>query len=488
MMQIVRGLSLRRHDGRKRLSAIVVLLVLLGAEYFIILLVPGSILSAFQQQQQQPEDSEADLSPATKDKLRSLHRRLLERQNGGDDGSTFLGHSVRYQPSPRPDHHPLQSTVHCVGDNFRSDAWLYRSCQYRNLCFDAATQEFLLFPSPEELAVMELLQQFDRPGLVTISSIANDKELSLGSIQDPWSDRNTKWMPKLVTSPEQQKERLAQGYYELAPNSILFPIQLSSTELLLWNDIFAIYTVLSIFGMEDKKIVLFPVQQTEAASQLLVRLGPALGVVTHVHGSSATKLKQSQLVCAPYGAAGLGMIASTRQRTKATDAESQILTHAVSRGAVYRDFRKFLLNHMELGDFSEPSPDAVGIAIDSKGTQEQVMATLRSLGEFQIQSSTDENTESLDQQVTVAVTSKIFVAEMANPSATFIAATFLPEGAVLFVLDNDDKVEGNGVSERQQLRDLLDVMGHIRLHWLSSVDGIAPILRKESIRIGQVLS
>jgi hypothetical protein len=72
--------------------------------------------------------------------------------------------------------------IHCVGENYQPDSWMYRSCQFRNLCWDTETHEFLLFPSPEELALLEQLERLSRPDLVTISSISSSSSNGRGKV------------------------------------------------------------------------------------------------------------------------------------------------------------------------------------------------------------------------------------------------------------------------------------------------------------------
>ena len=51
-------------------------------------------------------------------------------------------------------------SVSCVGENYRPNAWMHRSCQFRHLCFHLKTKEFVLYQSREERAMEEALQEF----------------------------------------------------------------------------------------------------------------------------------------------------------------------------------------------------------------------------------------------------------------------------------------------------------------------------------------
>ena len=235
-----------------------------------------------------------------------------------------------------------------------------------------------------------------------------------------------------------------------------------------------------MFGLEGKDVALlpFPVNnQDETAAANLAKLGPALGLSGGYDLLKASDAK-SNLVCAKFGAAGIGMISQTRQRTNRSSNQEQILTHAVGRGALYRGFRTFLLNKLGISDVGKPSPNTVTIAIGELAIKEQVVAALQSSfsGKLQFQS-LDTNTLSIKERAQAASTSMIYIAHMANPSGVLIAATFLPQGSVFLVLEDDSK---GGSSDKRQVRDLLDVMGHFHLHWLQNLDGIANIIQKES--------
>lgn len=441
------------------------------------------------------------------------HRRLQQQREEDADApaaATFLGHSVTYHPAPPPDSSSataVASTVHCVGENYRPDAWMYRSCQFRNLCYDstASEGEFLLFASAEEVAVLEQLQRLPHPEFVTISSISSgEKGLSLGSIHDPSaasSNNRSKWYPTVVTDPAQQKELLAQGYYQLPSDTVLFPMQPSTTAVQVWDDVFAIYTVLSGFAWEDKKLALLvSVNENSAGdahdTSYWTQLGPALGISVSGDNNDGTTgstlalqtvgAKKSSLVCAKYAAAGLGMIAATRLTAEDLSPREQVLTHAVGRGGVYLGFRAFLLNKMDAGVFNEPSLDTVGLAIGTDAVREQVVAAFQNLGEFRTQS-LDPKTTDISQQAQFAATTKICIAEMADPSTVLIVATFLPPSSVFLVFETGQS-DGVNERERRHVRDLLELMGHFRLYWLRSANDIAKIIKKESDALGLTLS
>jgi hypothetical protein len=56
---------------------------------------------------------------------------------------------------------PLSSVVHCVGDNFLpNSAWMYRSCQYRNVCYNTQQKEFVVYPSSSQKDLGTVVQKW----------------------------------------------------------------------------------------------------------------------------------------------------------------------------------------------------------------------------------------------------------------------------------------------------------------------------------------
>ena len=74
------------------------------------------------------------------------------------DGN-FNGFDVHYRDPSAPSFVPLQSTVHCMGENFGARSWLHRSCSFRNLCFDLEKREFTLFRPDTERDLMASIEQ-----------------------------------------------------------------------------------------------------------------------------------------------------------------------------------------------------------------------------------------------------------------------------------------------------------------------------------------
>ena len=115
---------------------------------------------------------------------------------------TLNGYPIYYR-----DNQTVHSSVSCVGENYRPNAWMHRSCQFRHLCFHLKTKEFLLYQSPEERAQAEALKEF------AYASTSLNTSVAIGGINIK-RDVNKKitsmkWFPRIVQGS------LTEPYYEL---------------------------------------------------------------------------------------------------------------------------------------------------------------------------------------------------------------------------------------------------------------------------------
>lgn len=95
---------------------------------------------------------------------------------------------------------PLTSTIHCVGDTFTDKAWVHRSCEFTNICFDRTEKDFVLF-KPDNMEV-----PVHQDGGDISSSSSYDLSLSLGGVNPRWNfEKETtphmRWFPRISESP-----------------------------------------------------------------------------------------------------------------------------------------------------------------------------------------------------------------------------------------------------------------------------------------------
>ncbi|GAX24404.1 hypothetical protein FisN_4Lh539 [Fistulifera solaris] len=251
------------------------------------------------------------------------------------------------------DQFPLDSTVHCIGGTFgtfQQNDWLYRSCEFRNICFDLEAQEFVLFPSKEEQQLADLLK---RNPLVSLSTVSSPSlHVALGAVDPPdpsqLNDREKMQVHKknLAWFPLVRNTKVTKGYYELPESHILVPFQENhpmSPDSLVNKDFLSLFTLLYEFGLELKKPIYIrhgknlPLCDKECETLLKTHLRidaskPVLSGIDH---------RSSDLVCAKYGVAGLGMRMTGKGPVREKDG-SWLYTHTVGRHATKRVFQKYM--------------------------------------------------------------------------------------------------------------------------------------------------
>lgn len=347
---------------------------------------------------------------------------------------------------------------------------MYRSCQFRNLCLDTSTQEFLYFPSPEELALQDILDRMGNSDLITVNSIVGPahqaKKLSLGTIWAPAQENElSQWFPRVVADPAVQSDLLSNGFYQLPDNAVLFPVQPSKHA---WSDIFSIYTVLSIFGLDDKVSVLLSIPEVrDDAFPTWLFSGAGLQPTNFGDVRDAGSVARSNLVCAKYGVAGLGMMGSLRNSSGA------ILSHTIGRGAALYAFRAYMLKNLGVPDRLEVQSGATPPCTITLAYETAVGDDWPRRLRASLESSLSKKNDIVIRSVNVRGLDVKKLAQMATSSTVLIshqvterilaAATFLPRGAAFVVLDG----YGSGTKMRME-RDFLEAAGYFRIHWLAS--------------------
>jgi Glycosyltransferase 61 len=407
-------------------------------------------------------------------------------------------------------------------------------------------------------------QQQQQHHFVTISSLAlqNHTQVSLGSLsnllhwttnsQDDDDVNRFKWFPKVLP-----RSLLPSGYYQL-PNDVVWvpfmhapPSSSSNSTMkawnLVWNDWFSIFTLLSMFdllgtndnakdsGTKKPRLLLtrhvLQKEPLSAKSVLLEKFLPAMGI-HHPPLQFSTNLdyqfslfhdqqqqqQQSHLICARFGAAGLGMlsssaaaaeVASHRHHREGTPQGTLLqsdfykYTFNVGRGATLRAFGKFMASNLGIhidnndqsGDHGDSAiqhsftvPYRITIIIDSSAQQyskrdldhsKQMIARIQK--EFSaggsggsddvVIQSFDVQQLTLVEQVRIAAESVIFVSVHGAGS---VMAAFLSPGAALIIYDehHESGAERQGIRQQEQEQpartdwNLLSNAGYFRTDWL----------------------
>lgn len=115
------------------------------------------------------------------------------------------------------DRPPPTSRAHCIGDDGRDTAWLFRSCHYENLCFDLETKTHVVFPSERMLQLMNNNNTVSpkKTGSMLLSSIPTQIVISGGQSRNSLMKANHAWHP-VVRNPQDVK-----SYYQL-PDDVVW--------------------------------------------------------------------------------------------------------------------------------------------------------------------------------------------------------------------------------------------------------------------------
>jgi hypothetical protein len=352
-------------------------------------------------------------------------------------------------------------------------------------------------------------------------------QVALGGINPRWNvgqgfDRGSwkvRWEPQKRVSSHTTERHQQDYYYALPPDVVLLPFHSMAGHNvghLLWDDLYAIYTLLRIFGYENHKIL--PIRQVLKNATLYAncdirrnkRLGcrtnfakfwPVLGVNPDTFSTSKdiqlsipTTTTKPALVCSHVALVGTGLLTDHGLRDHGWDYLKKAPTkeaksgrdlallppHNLGRGRLFYDFRNFMLRNYYPNQESLTMdwPPQITFSLRSSRdwarrlnftTQMLVLESKLSSSSYKYSvASYDMRELSLTEQMRVAGTTSIFITTCGGGSMT---ATFLPRGATLIVyFDAHGGFDFETMTPNQQPArldwDLLNNAAHLRVHWL----------------------
>ena len=186
------------------------------------------------------------------------HNQWYQPKQQKPDG-TFNGYPIYYRRVSKlqsQSQSPLQSqsqsqsqsysSIHCIGQNYRETAWIHRSCHFRQFCFDTVERDFVIFQSPQDQKLQQLLtrsQQYSSFADLSSSLIMTNKgshiinsnstsktnhfyenhplAVAIGGINTKWTWSTgvprLRWFPRVVEGP------LSEDHYQLDPQVVWIP-------------------------------------------------------------------------------------------------------------------------------------------------------------------------------------------------------------------------------------------------------------------------
>ncbi len=422
---------------------------------------------------------------------RDGNRKEVAKPNGPPDGF-FNKHPVYYEKFEEGFH----SNSHCIGETFGKDAWKYRSCQFQNLCFDTQDQKFVLFTSPEQEELEKALSHADLNMFYAAASM--NTTLSVGGINPKWGDEHSllEWYPTLRHVDDLKSQG---GYYGLQTDKVLIPWHSLcgfNPGHLVWDDFLPLFTLLSSFDLVQKELVLIRYDLTLAmwascqrqwkkCQPILKKFLPLLGTEldrTSTQNDTVFEVieneKKSKYVCAPNGAAGLGMLTDHGTKLHGWMKTDYQYAKNVGRGGEMYQFRNWMINRL-LGDSYKPkhvskpkhrivisnaSSKTPGRIINFDNHAKYLEKQLGHKYDLDIQV-VRLHKLSIEEQVKLTAEASIFISVCGGGAVT---AMFLPKGASLLLYFTENPL---GMKKRNDTParldwDLLNNIGYIRVHWL----------------------
>ena len=410
------------------------------------------------------------------------------------------------------------SAAHCIGDNYQTDAWLGRSCQFSFLCFNTTSYSYVVFQSTAEAKLRQFLDT--NPFMRVTSTLTDAKNeyptVSLGGINIKWGKRG---FQRLEWFPTVQRNVSHLTYYELPPSVVMVPFHSmngANPGHLVWDDFMSIYNLLHMFDLlttgHRAELLLMryilPIQQgynrglwascdmndkkTHLCHKMIHKFIPLMvghnppyhWSTTHNFDFSVNNNQQppqSDLVCSKRGVAGLGVLTDHGvHKTHGWVPEDYNFTHNYGRGGLFRDFRNFAIRNLGLSPapISPQPPFHIVFSVNSSEIESR-MEDFRPQIELVKQLVPSANVEayqfkdlSLQEQMEIASRTAIFITVCGGGAVT---GMFLPPGASVILYYH----ERGGVRTTPKYFetgtpamldwDLYNSLTHLRVHWLPKV-------------------
>jgi len=287
------------------------------------------------------------------------------------------------------------------------------------------------------------------------------------------------------------------GYYALGNDKVLLPYHSLAgfnPGHLVWDDFLPIYTLLSIFGLVSKELVLMRMNveptmwascqtQYSKCAPIIEKFYPLLGTdIQKVSTQNDTQFeiqgeKKSKYICAPNGAAGMGMLTDHGLKLHGWIPEDYETMHNHGRGASVYAFRNWMMENIGIAPETKKihnAPYKIVFSTASSSQQNRNMTFEKHAQLLEEKLGSKYNIVvievvlsqmSLEDQIELVSGGSIFITVCGGGALT---AMFLPKGAALFAYFNEDDIYG---TPARLDWDLLNNMGYIRSHWLPTRPG-----------------
>jgi hypothetical protein len=444
------------------------------------------------------------------------HRRLLLESNTSTSiaspaNATFEGYTLTFQ-----DTSPQQTISHCVGENYQSKtSWMHRSCHFQFMCFDTASQEYVVFNDPQVEGLMQEHVE-DSHHLLDVSqsylqpSINKHNTVSIGGINLKWGMDDNFGINRLEWFPQIRTVQDYTAYWELPDNVVMIPFHSlngANPGHLVWDDFLPIWTLLTIFQLDQSNMELLMMryilqdgirglwascdykdENNEQCTKMQRKFLPLMVGLGSKYTDMPTnedfafrvpqdpKLTSTRLVCAKHGLAGIGSLTDHGvEKLHGWEARDYETTQNHGRGGMLYEFRNFMMENLHIPTrytheppfrivFSESSSSIGHRNFDFSKQKHLLQESFHS--SYVTVESYVFSELSLTEQVEIAGQTSIFITSCGGGAVT---SMFLPRGSsvVMFYLEYGGIVHGKESNQPARLDwDLFNNMSHLKVHWL----------------------
>jgi hypothetical protein len=420
---------------------------------------------------------------------------------------TFNGYPIHFRTKEA-----VETVSHCVGENYQEGvSWMHRSCEFSFFCFDTETKDYVVFQSPEEdriISQIEVQPFLDVSQSYLKLSKSRTNTVSLGGINLKWTMDKRTGIPRLEWSPEirtvHRKESVS--FYELPPSVVMIPYHSmngANPGHLVWDDFLPIYTLLTMFQLEDDADLLmmryvlkddkrglwascdWNEERKEACHKMQNKFLPLMMGANPIHELTTTESfsfapknggTRSNLICAKHGLAGIGALTDHGTNKlhgwEYTDYET---THNHGRGGMIYEFRNFMLQNLGLPIelehkppfrviFSENSSNAdyrnFDFSKQKKLLQQSFHPSYVSIKSIVF------SEVSLEEQLEIASQASILITACGGGAVT---SMFLPKGSsvVMYYVEDGGMANNKRTGKPARLDwDLFNNLAYLKVHWL----------------------
>eukprot|EP00977_Amphora_coffeiformis_P018468 scaffold6506_cov171-Amphora_coffeaeformis.AAC.16 len=369
-----------------------------------------------------------------------------------------------------------KSYVHCVGENFLPNTWIWKSCQFHHLCWEPAAHKFIL----HTLA--------PRQNMTRISPYARSStdpwthQVSVSALQPAWiAEQRYQWFPEIVVDTAESDD---DDDYDQVNDAVWIPMAFDPALLqrpssILFDILLPIYTLASLFGWEDRPILLTPMNASvcfdnqgtlPSSSCYPDSLQPYLDLI---HLAPLPTITTTRPLCARRAAAGVGGLSDHGHKRHGERPADYQTSHNVGKGPLFWKFRQYLLenagivegNVVKSSHHTPPSVRLVLASMDNSTTlsfptQMSYLQQNITADTFTVQQATLDGF-SLRDRLTLAVYTSFWIARVGEAS---IPAFFLPRGGTLILYYQSRIIKTNRPVMWHW--DLWNHASHLVVHWL----------------------